>query len=111
MRAKIMSMERRHDWNHLGARAISKQDCEAAILFLQSALQQGAPRPDYVSPSPKGRVSLSWRIGSNLVYVEVSAVSKSRLYFQWGGPTDGAKEGTISTRNFIDRLLRLATQG
>ena len=108
---RVFSMERRHNWNHRGAKAIRRCDCEATIEFLRIALANGVPSPTFVAPSPKGKVSLSWRIGPNLVYAEVSAKDKDHLYFQWGGPTDETKEGVIGTREFINRLLRLVARG
>jgi hypothetical protein len=111
LRRRIFAMVRPANWDFEGGKAIRERDCEAAAEFLSTAMFKGARAPDSVAPSPMGRVALSWRAGPNLVYVEVLAQDKGHLYFQWGGPTDGLKEGMISTGDFISRLLRIARRG
>jgi len=111
LRNRVFAMERQENWDFDGGKAIRRCDCEAAVEFLEVALRDGVRTPNSVAPSPLGRVALSWRIGANLVYLEILAEDKDHLYFQWGGPTDGAKEGTIEITDFINRLLRLTERG
>src|SRR5260370_1358827 len=62
--AKIMGMERKHQWNGPGSRAIRKTACVAAIKVVLATRRscEGFPLPR-VGPSQLGGVSLQWKFG------------------------------------------------
>ncbi|HEV3120729.1 MAG TPA: hypothetical protein VGY53_02450 [Isosphaeraceae bacterium] len=103
--ATIMSLQRASDWNGLGAKGITKADCAAAVEFLAEAMAMGVPAPASIGPSPKGNVALTWKLPPNLVYVEISAENKGKVYYQWGGPTTQAKDGVLPAGQFIARFV------
>lgn len=110
LRDEIMAARRHAGWCAPKALAITEEDCEAAVRLLTRILLKGAPRPTYVSPSPKGNVALEWRHGSNLIHVEVTARRPGEVYYQWAGPTSGQKNGFAAESGFVDRLVEHLTR-
>src|SRR4051794_33062414 len=71
-RSRILGLERRYNWNGAGARAIRHSTCIAALQLLDWLMAEhpglGLPRP---SPSPRGGILLTWRVGDRHLTIRV----------------------------------------
>lgn len=117
---RVFSMERRHNWNHRGAKAIRRCDCEATIEFLRIALANGVPSPTFVcrlqrarSPFLGGSV-LIWSMPRcprktrtiSISNGEVLRTRPKKESLAQGNSSIGCSDSLLGARNHMDNAGR-----
>jgi len=69
--ARILSMERAGDWDGEGARPITKEACQAALLFRKLIEINLCRAPDSIAPSTRGAVGFTWRAKSDQMNIQI----------------------------------------
>ncbi len=75
MKEKIMSLRHEANWDGEGAQPITNGVCAAAALFLDSVTNRGLPRPENIAPSTSGAIDFTWRLGNEMLNVQVYSLS------------------------------------
>ena len=104
--SKVMSLQRPWNWDYEGGRAIRRSACAAALDFVRRIRHKKdavLPLPR-VSPSRRGAVALTWRIGEESLTVFFSVRGAKTLYYQWEHADLTSEAGNETRENLIERL-------
>jgi hypothetical protein len=101
-REQILSMERGSDWDGEGAREITRDACEAAILFAQLAESRSLRAPDSIGPSTSGAIGFTWKSRAEQINVQVFSLAEHGCLVRRAGTVRSKSECSISEA--IDNL-------
>jgi hypothetical protein len=105
-RDRVLSLQRRRNWDGEGAEPVTAAACRAALQFvaLVRSSQPGLALPR-VAPSAYGAVSLYWRNGEEHLVLKIASGDLKRIAFHWEGPGARDEDGMEDSRGAVGRVL------
>jgi hypothetical protein len=110
-RDRVLSLQRRRNWDGEGAEPITAAACRAALRFVElvRSSQPGLALPR-VAPSVHGAVSLYWRNGEEHLVLKIASGDLKRIAFHWEGPGAREEDGVEDSREAVERVLTFHRQ-
>jgi hypothetical protein len=102
-------LEAEAGWDGEKANPITKETCEAAILFSLMIEAQALEGPLFIAPCVNGAIAFTWRGKAGLLDIQVLDQSQGGCKVRWSHPSAratkkcSASESLIELRTFFGR--------